>query len=178
MKVYFMRHGESEYNVKDLINFDPKVEVNLTEKGKMQVRESAEKLKDVRFDAIFSSELLRTQETAVIMNQGRDLKVRVDKRIDEISLGMEGERFEGYSKLREAAGEFVNFKIEGFESFIDVKARVLDFLEGLKKEKYGRTLVVAHEAVVQAARALFNQLSDSDSFATPIKHAEYFMFDM
>ncbi|MBU1987926.1 MAG: histidine phosphatase family protein, partial [Nanoarchaeota archaeon] len=64
MEIYFMRHGESEYNVKKLINFDPSVPVHLTENGKKQAEEAAGELKHIRFDAICSSEFPRARETA------------------------------------------------------------------------------------------------------------------
>jgi broad specificity phosphatase PhoE len=61
---------------------------------------------------------------------------------------------------------------------MDVKKRVYEFLQELRKKKYGRVLIVAHEDILQAARAIFNELGDEDAFLTPIKNAQYFMFDM
>ena len=90
MKVHFMRHGESEYNVKGLLNQDPKIKVHLTSKGKKQAENAAKKLRKINFDAIFVSEFVRTQETAKIINQGRGTPSFVDKRINEPKTGFEG----------------------------------------------------------------------------------------
>jgi broad specificity phosphatase PhoE len=178
MKVYFMRHGESEYNVVQRINFDPKQEVKLTVKGKDQVEKTARTLFDVRFDAIYTSQFIRAQESAVIMAKGRKVKVKVDKRLNELKFGLEGEEASKYYNLRDKSENIAEFKLDGFESFLDIKKRVYEFLQELRKKKYGRTLIVTHETVIQAARAIFNELGDEDSFTTPVKNAQYLMFDM
>ncbi|MBU0907651.1 MAG: histidine phosphatase family protein [Nanoarchaeota archaeon] len=178
MKVYFMRHGESEYNVVKRINFNPKVEVGLTVKGKDQVKKVAMELFKLRFDAVYSSQFERAKESAKIMAEGRKLKVRGDVRLNEMKYGLEGESAEDYYSVRSDAESLSEFKLEGYESFLDVKSRVYDFLQGLRKKKYARVLVVAHEAVVQAARTLFNEFNDEEAFTTPIKNGQYFMFDM
>lgn len=178
MKVYFMRHGESEYNVVRRINFDPKVKVSLTLKGKDQVHAAAVKLHDLRFDAIYSSKFIRAKESAKIIAEGRRIKIKTDKRLNEMDYGFESEEVEEYYKARKGAEVLSEFKVKGHESFLDVKERVYDFLKDLRKKKYGRVLVVAHEAIVQAARALCNELNDEEAFTTPVKNAQFFMFDM
>ena len=178
MKVYFMRHGESEYNVAQRINFEPNKEVHLTLNWQDQIKEAADHLSNVRFDSIYSSPFIRAKESAAIIAKGRRIKIKPDKRLGEFRFGFEGESVEEYYNLRETAENLTEFKLKGFESFLDVKKRVHDFLIDLKKKKHGRVLIVAHEAIVQAARTIFNELSDEDAFATPIKNAQYFMFDM
>lgn len=178
MKVYFMRHGESEYNTKELINSNPLAKISLTKEGKEQVEKTAKKLIGMRFDAIYASEFLRAKESAAIMNRGRNLEIKTDKRLNEMKMGFEGESFTKYVTQREESGNITTFKISGGESFADVKKRVLNFLEDLKKERYGRVLIVAHEIIVMVARAIFGELGDEDSLANPIKNARYFMFDM
>lgn len=178
MKVYFMRHGESDYNVVRRINFDPKVKVGLTLRGKDQVHEAARKLHDIRFDAIFSSQFLRAKESAKIIAENRNVRVRTNKKLNEMNYGFEGEEVEEYYKARKKAKALSEFRVRDCESFLDVKKRVYDFLQDLRKKEYARVLVVAHEAVVQAARALFNELNDEEAFTTPVKNAQYYMFDM
>jgi alpha-ribazole phosphatase len=178
MKIYFMRHGQSEYNLTNKINCSSKVEANLTLKGKDQAQMAAEKLSDLRFDAIYVSEFTRTQETAAIIAKGRRIKIKVDKRLNELNTGFEGEDAEEYNEARKDSGDILNFKIAGKESFLELKKRVLNFLNDLKKTNHARILVVTHEPVVKAARAIFGELGDEASLLTPIKNAQYFMFDM
>lgn len=42
MKLIATRHAETNYNIKDLVNYDPSVDVHLTEKGIKQAAELAE----------------------------------------------------------------------------------------------------------------------------------------
>lgn len=178
MKVYFMRHGESEYNVVQRINFDPNKEVGLTLKGKDQVEKVARLLFNVKFDAIYTSQFIRARESAAVMANGRRIKVKIDKRLNEVRFGFEGENVNVYYGLRAEAENIIEFKADHFESFLDVKHRVYEFLQELRKKRYGRVLIVAHEAIVQAARVIFNELGDEEAFITPINNTQYFMFDM
>ena len=52
MKVFTVRHGQTNYNLKHLCNDDPLVNVFLTDKGKEQSRVVAQKLKEHHFDEI------------------------------------------------------------------------------------------------------------------------------
>lgn len=65
MKLIAIRHAETNYNVKNLVNYDPSVDVHLTEKGMKQATELAEQLKDFKFDRIYISRLKRTKQTVL-----------------------------------------------------------------------------------------------------------------
>ena len=62
VKLYFIRHGESLANQKDV--FIGQYDFDLTEKGRKQAEMVADYLKDVKVDAIYSSDLLRAYHTA------------------------------------------------------------------------------------------------------------------
>lgn len=59
------RHGESRWNVSN--KFTGWVDVPLSAKGVDEAHEAAHKLKDIRFDIAFTSELKRAQETLLII---------------------------------------------------------------------------------------------------------------
>ena len=61
-EIYIVRHGESEGNKSD--KFVGHGNVPLTDTGKRQAALTAEYLKDVKFTAIYSSDLKRAMETA------------------------------------------------------------------------------------------------------------------
>src|SRR3989344_6091334 len=138
MKVIFMRHVESEYNVKDLINQDSSVKVRITKKGWKQALEAGKKLKDMDFDIIFASEFLRVRETAEIIRGKRDVEIKIDKRINEIKLGFEGKGAENYRRARMESGEKISmFKVSiELENFYEVRKRVEKFINWLKLQKY------------------------------------------
>jgi broad specificity phosphatase PhoE len=178
MEVYFMRHGESEYNPERIINSDKKIKVRLTTRGKEQAEEAGRKLGKLKFDAIFVSGFIRAKETAEIVNKYLKVPVRTDSKLNEINLGMEGRPADEFWKAAREFGNIVRFKLKGKESFFDVKKKVEKFLRSLKKKKYERVLVVTHEANVMSARAIFDELDDEDSFTTPVKNCEIFRFEI
>jgi broad specificity phosphatase PhoE len=91
--LYLVRHGETEWNVKKINQGQS--ESFLTKKGVGQAKETADKLKDVKFDAIFSSDLSRTKETAAIIKLDRELVIQTSELLRERSYGsFEGKHFD------------------------------------------------------------------------------------
>jgi len=68
MRVYVIRHGESETNVKK--RWTGWLDVQLTDKGREDARKAGELLKGISFDKIFTSDLTRAIETAKIAIPG------------------------------------------------------------------------------------------------------------
>ena len=90
MKVYLMRHGETDYNKKGLIQGT--LDIPLNEFG----LELAEKTKEgfekegLTFDYCYCSPLIRARQTAEIILRGTDTPLSYDERIREMNFG-EGE---------------------------------------------------------------------------------------
>ena len=70
MKVYFIRHGESEYNLTQRHSGWSQVE--LTEKGKAQAESIREYLARIPFDKFYVSDLRRAIQTSQIAIPGSD----------------------------------------------------------------------------------------------------------
>ena len=79
MKLYVIRHGETDWNRLHLLQGIH--DTDLTELGVEQAKEAAKSLKDVPLDAAFVSPLKRTRMTAAILLEGRDIPVFYDDRI-------------------------------------------------------------------------------------------------
>ncbi|MEK7570933.1 MAG: histidine phosphatase family protein [Patescibacteria group bacterium] len=89
--IYIVRHGESEANLADVRGADTK----LTKTGKKQVQEFAQKHKHIHFDAIFSSPLIRAQETATIIAEERKLEILTKEALRERFSGeLDGKKYE------------------------------------------------------------------------------------
>lgn len=71
IKLYFIRHGESEGNNKRL--FTGRWDVPLTELGQAQARLAGQNAKSLGIDLIVTSPLIRAQETAQIIAREIDL---------------------------------------------------------------------------------------------------------
>ncbi len=83
--LYIVRHGETEWNVKNIIQGQS--DSPLTEKGINQAKATAEKLKDIKFAAAFSSDLFRTRNTAELIKLDRQLSVVTEKALRERNFG-------------------------------------------------------------------------------------------
>ena len=87
--LYIVRHGETEWNVKNIIQGQSNS--NLTEKGIEQAKKTGDELKDINFDAIFSSDSTRAHNTAEIIRLERELIVETSQLLRERNFG----KFEG-----------------------------------------------------------------------------------
>ncbi len=102
MRLYIMRHGETEWNV--LRKLQGIADIPLNEKGRKLARVTGQALRDVAFDRVITSPLQRAKETAKLVIGDRDLPWEEDPRIQEICFGaMEGMQLSGedHPQLRE-----------------------------------------------------------------------------
>jgi broad specificity phosphatase PhoE len=150
MKLYFVRHGESEANTKHVIS-NRESTFGLTERGRGQARTLADRLKGIPFTAIFSSPILRTRETAEILSQAFSLEYQVTKALREYDCGILEEKAdeESWRLHRYYYDEWTlrhNYtnKPEDGECFVDIKDRFLPFIDSLKHESNGYMLLIGH----------------------------------
>ena len=60
MKIYFIRHGESEANIAKMYNSRDENIHGLTDNGREQIKRSAAEISGVKFDGFFASSLFST----------------------------------------------------------------------------------------------------------------------
>jgi alpha-ribazole phosphatase len=72
-RALFVRHGESEFSVKALVNGDPGIACGLTELGRRQASQLGERLEGEPIDLCVVTEFPRTTETADLVLAGRDV---------------------------------------------------------------------------------------------------------
>ena len=80
-EVYLIRHGESEANVAEFLDLSSDTyifDAELTPKGKMQAKATANKLNHIEFDLIVSSPLSRALQTYEIIFSKRDIKLDIN----------------------------------------------------------------------------------------------------
>lgn len=83
-----LRHGQSEWNA--ISRWQGSADIPLTDLGRSQARQTAERLAtlDVRFGAVWASDLMRADETASIIAQSLDIgPVTTDERLRESHAG-------------------------------------------------------------------------------------------
>lgn len=163
MKIYLVRHGETDYNKAS--KFQGRIDIPLNQNGIELAVKTAEGLKDIDFDAAFSSPLQRAYFTAETIVGDRKLKIQTDDRLKEVSFGPnEGSSYlEAKTVANHPLHNFFNdpgryAPTDGSESFDDVKKRAADFLREKilpLEKKCQNVLITAHGCV---NRCILNQI--------------------
>src|SRR6266404_3116977 len=83
--IYVVRHGESESNVEKVVAGN--TDKQLTKAGERQARERGEHLAKIKFDAVFSSDLMRAKRTAELIAMERELAVMTTELLRERNFG-------------------------------------------------------------------------------------------
>lgn len=146
-KYYILRHGEAISNVKQVVSSWPEKFNNpLTDKGKKQAKKAAENLKNKHIDLIFASDLLRTKQTAEIVEKILEIKPKFDKRLREVGFGnLNGRPAEELLYLSFEKERLKNSFQKG-ETYENVLKRVSEFLKNTdKKHKSKNILIVSHQ---------------------------------
>ena len=162
LKLYIVRHGETEWNV--IKRFQGQLNTPLTEKGIEKLKETGKELENVTFEEVYTSELERTVNSAeIILNENRGyknnkLKLKKLAELNEVHFGVwQGLKYEEvFLKYPEEANNYFynvkNYKAENVEAE-NLKDALERFLRGINKilssHKFGNILVVTHGTVFE-----------------------------
>jgi len=156
---YLVRHGETEWNALKLVQGH--TDIPLNEKGEHQAKNLGQKLNKIRFDSIFSSDLLRAKKTAEIIAIERKIEVKTTEKLRERYFGrLEGKSWEGEaSELKYLWKKFINLtdeerkihKLERVENNNDLMNRLIPFLREIAVIYGGKNiLIVTHGGLMRA----------------------------
>ena len=169
--IYIVRHGQTDYNVEG--RYGGRIDIPLNEEGIRQAYIVKELLKNIKFDLVFSSPLIRTCETASIITDSDIIK---DNRLIERDNGdLEG-------KLKSEIKEIINFNDPNtkynIENIIDFRKRIYNFFDDITKYKGKNILVVTHAGVGIYARCYFEgEPVDNDYSEYKIKNCEVLKYN-
>jgi len=138
-------------------------DVELSELGEKQSVELREQTKSKKFDVVFSSDLKRAEESAKL-TWGDIYTIIPDKRLRECNYGKyNGQLSEIVEPMQE---KMVTERFPEGESYEDVKVRVADFLEFLKKNYDSKPVaIVSHKAPQLALEVLLKGKTWEQAFA-------------
>jgi len=159
-KYLILRHGESKMNVKEILisQVPEKIPCPLTKRGKEQVLKAAKKLKKEKIDLIFSSDLLRTKQTAEIVGKELGIKPIFEKSLREIKAGIfEGKKIKEYEGFWKSYQEKYEKRPKGGENYSDCQKRIYHFFKKLERKYQGKTiLIVSHQRPLTMLEAAVN----------------------
>lgn len=146
-KIYIIRHGKTAMNHANLLQ--GRSDIPLNEEGIRQAQSAADRLKDVRFDYVFTSPLGRAVQTASIIVPG------VKPLVEDLLIEMDYGPFEG-TDLTHLPEELVSFfsdfvhnpAPEGMEQLPAVVERAGRFLEGIRHLE-GNILISTHALLMK-----------------------------
>ena len=149
---YIVRHGETAANSRNIVQGQNNVPLN--ENGLAQAARLAARLKDMRFDAVYASDLDRAMQTARIVAPYADIIPA--RQLREWDLGeWVGKPFDEVKRLfPEEVDAFLHDRAEctvtGGESKAEVYGRIGRFLDELAERECGkRILIVTHCGVIR-----------------------------
>ena len=174
LKLYIVRHGETEWNV--IKRFQGQLNTPLTKKGIKKLKETGKELEDVTFEEVYTSELERTVNSAeIILNENRGyknnkLKLKKLAELNEVHFGVwQGLKYEEvFLKYPEEANNYF-YNVKNYKAG-NVKAENLKdalerFLRGINKilssHKSGNILIVTHGTVFEM---FINHVGNNDIF--------------
>lgn len=186
-KLILVRHGESEWNAKEL--WTGWKDVGLSENGRTQAKQVGEKLKSIQIDFAYTSVLIRTKQTLDEIKGilGIDIPTFEDKALNEKNYGI----YTGKNKweVKKELGDEMFLKIrrswdyhipEG-ESLKEVYARVVSYYEKeiLPKIQTGsNVLIVASDNSLRALVKYLEKISDNDILKLELKVGEVDQFEI
>ncbi len=147
MKIYIVRHGESETNAAKRLPLDS---ADLTEKGVQHAHANAVYLADKGIEAIHASPLLRAKKTAETIANYTNLSVTFHPQLRDTHFGtLAGMLHDGSialvsEEMRKREANRVHHRVGGGESYLDVHTRILPILKNITSNGHASIAIVAH----------------------------------
>ena len=167
---YFVRHGESEWNVEKKICGI--TDIPLTDKGREQARITAAKILEmgIKADEIWCSPLKRARETAEIIAGITGFPLRVEPRLIEQNFGSYEGKHWNTQEFFESKQHFAD-DYDGGESMLRVAQRIYNVIDDVKSS--GKTLIlVAHNGIFRSVRSYFVSETNEEYAASGIPNCE------
>ncbi len=167
MELHLIRHGETQWNRDQRVQ--GQCNVGLNETGNKQSVELGERLRDTRFDAIYSSSSLRTRETAWLAFPDRHEDIVFLDSLREIDLGPWEGRLHAEIAVDdpESQHHFWHmphlFDVNGAETFYELQERAMQTIRGILRQHFGKCVaVVSHGALIKSVLCHMEKLPMRD----------------
>lgn len=153
LEIILIRHGQTDWNQERRIMGRLPIPLNKTGKKESELLASA--LSEIKIDAIYTSPLMRTLQTARILARNQALKVNHAHELAEIDYGeWVGKTFDEVSREK----NFITYhktpkhaQAPGGEKMTAVYERAVSLVEKIRKAHVkGRVVLVSHADVIKA----------------------------
>ncbi|AVM66942.1 MAG: histidine phosphatase family protein [Fenollaria massiliensis] len=167
MKIYFTRHGLTEYNKERRIQ--GLLDSPLTLEGKEKAKELGARLKDEGIEIIYSSDQKRAMDSAKIINEALKLDIIPDRRLREVSmLSHEGMTWAESVATDPDREDLIMqrpdlFNEGGIYPYRDALEDAIAFIFELIKTNYEKVLVMTHGSKLRVITTVLEGLDLKDT---------------
>lgn len=159
-KIIIVRHGETDYNSKNILQGH--LDIPLNETGLEQARQAAEQLKKEKIDVFFTSDLQRALKTAQLSHAHHGKPLHITKLLREKYFGkLQGMTFDQVGEYISKFGEQGNFSFNGHEKELGVEteeevlARIGQFKKILAAHEGKTVAIFSHGGFIRRFLAAF-----------------------
>ena len=159
MLIFFIRHGLTDWNIQR--RFQGTCDIPLNDMGLIQAKTAAARCRELSFERIYHSTLLRAAQTAQIIADASDAPLFPHQGFNEVCLGVfQGLNHEQASRQYPDAyahyfADRINAAPPEGESLYQLQQRALAALSGIEQDAAGcsRIAVVSHGALLKTLLA-------------------------
>lgn len=169
-RLYFVRHGQSLWNVENKIC--GATDIPLTETGRKQAKDTADIIisSKISADEILYSPLSRAKETALIISDATGIPATEEPLLFEQNFGMyEGTARDGL-EFKKAKAQFLSNYGNG-ESMFRLAQRIYNLLDRIKASTK-TYILVAHNGISRVINSYFFEMTNEEYALFGIKNCE------
>ena len=180
--IYLIRHAEAEGNLYRIAQGQDNS--NLTDRGWRQVRALEERFRDVKIDAVYSSDLFRTKTTASAIYQPKGLELRPRSDLREIHIGVwedvrwvdlarkHGEMLQNFGRRMDI------WAVPGAETAEEVQSRMPNAVYDMAEKHPGETILICtHGGALQRIFRMVTGVMDESNILPASTNASISMIE-
>lgn len=152
LRIYLVRHAKTEWNDRGI--WQGNVDIPLNEEGIKQAEKLADRFSKVSVDAIYTSPLMRSYQTAEKIASRFFIQPMKESSLRECEISLWNgltmkETLERFGPFYKEWSTNPKAKIDGIESLGDVQKRLVERIEQIIKEPFENVVVVSHALAIR-----------------------------
>lgn len=171
-QIYLIRHAEAEGNLYRIAHGH--YNGLITARGYKQIAQLQKRFETIRIDAVYSSDLFRTQTTAKAIYVPKKLPLHTDPNLREVNMGIWEGRTWQQLRMEDEEGivafnrDLTRWSVPGAETMQQVLDRFIPALERIAKENDGKTVAVfSHGAALRMVLGTLQGLTAQEVGQSP-----------
>ncbi len=174
-RVTLVRHGQTERS--KVGAYSGRLDIALTDSGREQARQTAQRLVGAGIDAVITSPLQRARDTAQAIADATGAPLRVDERLTEVDYGpFEGlDRDGARARIGPAFGDWredpFGAPVPGTEPLTDALTRARAATEEALAA-HDHPVIVGHQGILRIVLIALGEIEPGDYFHTRLAEAD------